>query len=742
MATLKVRGGLSAPLVNAIPSTWDPQWFRRWITDFLNQTQLGAGVTDINGGSGSIVLTGTPNQIAVSAAVAGTITLTFQPNVIIPAPVAGAALTVSGNGVSSTVVLNGPSGAGGPFTLQVNGSTQLNGPATVVGQLLGDQGIFALGGTFPGVAVSSAGLTAATLGSPSSDVAYLSLINAGSPADEHYWSWSTNSDGSISLYATNDADTASNRALFITRTGNVISTVTIGNATNLPTIALDGATTISTPAAGVALTVNGLTGQATAIFRSPSTAAAIDVEVARTAAGTANTILAGANLVLLSGSNSSTLQNSGNQFEIWQFNGTASQQTMFWNSNFGATHNAPVAGTSLTINGLGNTVAVRLVSANTSTNAQSDLLVTRPSTTINGFALGTCITLQDLAGATFSIFQHAGGQTEIWQNTSQLAFWNTNRTFQLNAPASGVTLQVLQSNGGIGQEIVGSGIAPAGSIFPSGGRAMMIMNGADALLEFQSSGTSEGYIYSNTGELRFAGRSGVALNFYSNDIARLNLTTAGNLTLNAPASGIAMQIFGTGTNATLQVNNSTSGSGSSNICGFTNDVDADVNFVVSQVGAASKFATISPSVNVVLRFGGFSTNTTAGLQGWGNNAGGYVDMTPDKGTGTVQCTVGFTTTPSVTGKWWRVGSMAFLEIPAITGTATGATGLTYTVAFPTGFAPTTNKAYPFYTTDNGLPVSGEIAFGPGGMSQSKTPIAAFVGTCGFNLPVVIAYPID
>jgi len=45
--TLNVRPGLSAPLVNSIPSTWDPQWFRRWITDFLNPQQITAGAAAV-----------------------------------------------------------------------------------------------------------------------------------------------------------------------------------------------------------------------------------------------------------------------------------------------------------------------------------------------------------------------------------------------------------------------------------------------------------------------------------------------------------------------------------------------------------------------------------------------------------------------------------------------------------------------------------------------------------------------
>lgn len=114
--TLKVRPGLSAPLVNSIPASWDAQWFRRWITDFLNQVQIGAGVTSIVPGNGVVIaptsgigavtismqITGTANEIAVATAVGNT-TLSFPQNVVIPVQSTGVSLVVnsiSGNGLS------------------------------------------------------------------------------------------------------------------------------------------------------------------------------------------------------------------------------------------------------------------------------------------------------------------------------------------------------------------------------------------------------------------------------------------------------------------------------------------------------------------------------------------------------------------------------------------------------------------------------------------------------------------
>lgn len=70
---LKVRPGLSAPLVNSIPEDWDRQWFRRWITDFLGQPTILSGSVTFDGSIGingntpvaQVVGWGTPTGFAV-----------------------------------------------------------------------------------------------------------------------------------------------------------------------------------------------------------------------------------------------------------------------------------------------------------------------------------------------------------------------------------------------------------------------------------------------------------------------------------------------------------------------------------------------------------------------------------------------------------------------------------------------------------------------------------------------------
>ncbi len=122
---LKVRPGLSAPLVNAIPSQWDAAWFRRWITDFLNTVQIASGVMQViagagiavspAGGTGAVTISvgssgvitsvvGTANEIAVSTT-GTTATLSFPSNVIFPAAPSGTTVTVDGSTTSSSALI-------------------------------------------------------------------------------------------------------------------------------------------------------------------------------------------------------------------------------------------------------------------------------------------------------------------------------------------------------------------------------------------------------------------------------------------------------------------------------------------------------------------------------------------------------------------------------------------------------------------------------------------------------------
>jgi hypothetical protein len=101
------------------------------------------------------------------------------------------------------------------------------------------------------------------------------------------------------------------------------------------------------------ITINGVVGQTTLAINSASSGAQADLTVNRTSTGTANTLVAGANILLESSvSNGTVLQNSGGQTELWQSNGGVWNQILFVNSNRAIAINAPAGGVALTVNGV------------------------------------------------------------------------------------------------------------------------------------------------------------------------------------------------------------------------------------------------------------------------------------------------------------------------------------------------------------------------------------------------------
>lgn len=114
----------------------------------------------------------------------------------------------------------------------------------------------------------------------------------------------------------------------------------------------------------------------------------------------------------------------------------------------GALIDAPSSGNSaLTVNGASSSELMTLVSGNSSTTGLPDVIVKRAGSTANAVGQGPSLQLQDSTGSTTaSDIQQSGGQTEFWQYNGsawrQLGYWDSNRTLNLNAPATGVTLNV------------------------------------------------------------------------------------------------------------------------------------------------------------------------------------------------------------------------------------------------------------------------------------------------------------
>ena len=131
---LQVKPGLSAPQVTSIPDKWDPQWFRRFITNYLGAQ---AGTVSITGGGFSPVPTGVLNYTYVPGAFAivnlglfgtsdaNTFTLSPLPNYLIPKTMSTQTMPalIEDNGVEVVGGALGVSAGSNIITMFLNGST-------------------------------------------------------------------------------------------------------------------------------------------------------------------------------------------------------------------------------------------------------------------------------------------------------------------------------------------------------------------------------------------------------------------------------------------------------------------------------------------------------------------------------------------------------------------------------------------------------------------------------------------
>jgi hypothetical protein len=181
-------------------------------------------------------------------------------------------------------------------------------------------------------------------------------------------------------------------------------------------IDINGQFNYGPPTAGVALTVNGIANSDTLNVNGSTTSG--QSYGAIITAGTTSVdyalyvrAITGTPILL-------TLYGDGH-FSLGN-NGTISTIT---GSSFGA----------VTINGTNGVDVLTLASGSLAATPAAELYITRGGSNANNQQQGPSILLQDLGASTFSILQHSGGQTEIWQfngSYAQVARCLTTHNFQ------------------------------------------------------------------------------------------------------------------------------------------------------------------------------------------------------------------------------------------------------------------------------------------------------------------------
>lgn len=141
------------------------------------------------------------------------------------------------------------------------------------------------------------------------------------------------------------------------------------------------------------------------------------------------------------------------------------------------------------------------------------------------------------------------------------------------------------------------------------------------------------------------------------------------------------------------------------------------NGVAASLGVGVQY---SPGGNLNLNLGGSIrmrlAAAGASIFGWGPNAAGLVDMTPDSGT-YVGTLTGITGTPTATIQWIRMGNVAMVFVPSTVLAIGTSTALTITGALPASMQPAKSQtiAVPaFALTDNGAKINtASISVGAG-----------------------------
>lgn len=150
-------------------------------------------------------------------------------------------------------------------------------------------------------------------------------------------------------------------------------------------------------------------------------------------------------------------------------------------------------------------------------------------------------------------------------------------------------------------------IANAGNVTirePASGYSLTVSGTANATF---TDGTGNYGIQMAAGAAYVGTTSNHSTTLRTNNTDRVVMNNVGNVTVNAPFSGNALTVVGLTGAATYASTNTTSGAGSEYHYQATNGTDSSFNILLSQVGAASKYAHLFTATNTPLYLG---TNST------------------------------------------------------------------------------------------------------------------------------------
>lgn len=310
-----------------------------------------------------------------------------------------------------------------------------------------------------------------------------------------------------------------------------------------------------------------------------------------------------------------------------------------------------------------------------------------------------------------------------YNGTANTLTWNAAGNVVINTPASGVP---LTANGTSSTDVQEWSSTGAAGLFRIGWNTALTANAWNI-------------IGNSTDDITFGGVGSMNLRLATSGAYRVVINGAGNVTVNAPSSGVPLTVnTPTSTVSILLTDSAAHASGLLScvigpataalaVSGLNGDL-----YIAPRTSNANSVMIATPpgaSGTAVTRL---AINASAPyIQGYGPVAAALVDMTPDTGSFTGALT-GFAANQNVSCHWVRMGNVVMLFLAGITAAST-ATTMTMT-GLPAAITPASAFTVPCILEDNGnialdganfAASSGTITFGKaigfsGGFTASGT----------------------
>jgi hypothetical protein len=283
------------------------------------------------------------------------------------------------------------------------------------------------------------------------------------------------------------------------------------------TVANAGNVTVGAPSSGTALTVNATANGV--VVNGAASSFALSAQTTALAAGTSFglNIVAGTN----SGDNAVLVRSQAGA-QIFQINGAGN-----------VTISAPASGIAETVNAAAASAAIKAIGSGSGVEVVQ-LDNSAGDTRLGLFSAGTEYGTIQAVTNSFNLSAVGASTTlKVSVNTGVSTQISATGNVTINAPTSGITLGVTAVAGGVAGQFVGAGVGDEFFKFNN--------TAGDTRVTWSSAGTKYGLIQANTNFFNLAASgASTVLDFGVNNGTALQIQPAGNVAINAPSSGVAL----------------------------------------------------------------------------------------------------------------------------------------------------------------------------------------------------------